>query len=99
LLAPPFDRAQQKHASRNRPSGTVSSDFSPAQDESTTRNTEARTAGTDRTRVREDISASGMITTVESDAIDDRSPGVKQRRRTARWSRIAFSVRLKLQHP
>jgi hypothetical protein len=30
-LPPSFDRAQQKHASRNRPSSTVNSNFSPAQ--------------------------------------------------------------------
>ena len=74
--------------------GTVS-----LRDGSTTRNTEARTAGTDRRLVREVISATGLITTIVSDAIDDRSPGVKQRRRAARRSRIVFSVRVKLQHP
>jgi len=32
-LAPSFDRAPQKHASRNRPSSTVNTNFSPAQAE------------------------------------------------------------------
>jgi hypothetical protein len=74
--------------------GTVS-----LMDGSTTRDTEARTAGTDRRLVREVISATDAITAIVTEAIDDRSPGVKQRRRAARWCRIAFSLRVKLQHP
>ena len=49
--------------------GTVS-----LMDGSTTRDTEARPAGTDRRRVREVISATGVIIIVKGDAIDDRSP-------------------------
>jgi len=68
-------------------------------DGSNTRNTEARPAGTDRRLVREVISAASVITTVVTDAKDDRSPGVKLRRRADRRTRIACSGRVKVQHP
>src|SRR5208283_4702785 len=40
-LAPSFDRAHQKHASRNRPSSTVNTNLSPAQPRAGGRNRRA----------------------------------------------------------
>jgi hypothetical protein len=67
-------------------------------DGSTSRDTEARTAGTDRRLVREVMSAADAITAIVSHAIGDRSPSVGSHPRAVSCSRIALTIHWELQH-